>query len=401
LIDWYAAIEGSMTAFDQADADERAQAQAELGRLAGDIEQLAAQLERSTGAEDQQRAAALRHALRYPDDSFLWIVDGHPVVTAWAHTHEDVGRPASSLSAWVRRAPRRTDPTPAAVATAAAQPPAQAAPVTIASAPAHVIEQRRWPWLGLLLWLLLFLLLLAIALKLLPACGVGFPGRAMLEQAGILDRCPGVLAATSDRSALEREALRQDVLESEIDRLRRDLALEQNACRAQAARDPARQRAQDSADSDADGPDGLVPDSVPDLVPDGGFDERVEREGGETGAMTISLLWQGRSDLDLIVRCPTGETIDYNRTSGCGGRLQIDMNSGTNMSDEPIEHVVWPEGVVQPGSYDVEVKLYERREQDGPIPFRVRVTIGDQQQEFEGSVANQGDLTPVTTVQVP
>jgi hypothetical protein len=43
------------------------------------------------------------------------------------------------------------------------------------------------------------------------------------------------------------------------------------------------------------------------------------------------------TDLDLLVRCPTGEVIDYNRTNGCGGRLQIDMNSGANvMSDTPI-----------------------------------------------------------------
>ena len=394
LIDWYAAIEGSATPFEQAGAAERERAQAELGRLAADIEQLADRLEQSAGAEDQQRAAALRHALRYPDDSFLWIVDGHPVVTAWAHVHEDVGRPGSSLSAWVRRAPPRPGVTPAAAAVSAAAPQA-ALTTTVASVPAPVmIEERRSPWLGLLLWLLLLLLLLAIALKLLPACGVGFPGRAALEQAGILDRCPGLLAATPDQSALGREALRQDALESEIDRLRRDLALRQNECRAQAAIGPDVRR-QDSAEREGDQP-GVTetPDSV--------FDERIEREGGETGAMTISLAWEGPSDLDLVVRCPTGEIIDYNRTAGCGGRLQIDMNSGTNvMSDTPIEHVVWPEGEVQPGDYDVGVKLYERREQGGPIPFRVRVTIGDQQQEYEGSVAERREVVGVTTVQVP
>jgi hypothetical protein len=405
LIDWYAAIEGGATPFEQASAADRERAQAELGRLAADIEQLADRLEQSTGAEDQQRAAALRHALRYPDDSFLWIVDGHPVVTAWAHTHEDVGRPASTLSAWVKRAPPRSGATPAAAAVTPA--PAQATPpaatTTVASAPAHVIiEERRSPWLGLLLWLLLLLLLLAIALKLLPACGVGFPGRAALEQAGILDRCPGVLAATPDQSALEREALRQDALESEIDRLRRDLALRQNECRAQAALGPDVRR-QDSAEREADQP-GITDESGGEEAPDSDsvFDERIEREGGETGAMTISLAWEGPSDLDLVVRCPTGEIIDYNRTSGCGGRLQIDMNSGRNvMSDTPIEHVVWPEGDVQPGDYDVGVRLYERRDQGGPIPFRVRVTIGDQQQEYEGSVAERREVVGVTTVQVP
>ena len=169
---------------------------------------------------------------------------------------------------------------------------------TVISAPAPLIEERRSPWLGLLLWLLLLLLLLAIALKLLPACGIGFPGRAALEQAGILDRCPDVLAATPDSRALEREALRQDVLESEIDRLRRDLALRQNECRSLAARAEPREGAPDR------GAAVEMPDAADTRGAGRDFDERVAREGGETGAMTISLLWQGQSDLDLLVRCP-------------------------------------------------------------------------------------------------
>lgn len=408
-IDWYAAIEGAAARFERADPASRELARAELGRLVADIEQLADRLERSPAAEDQQRAAALRHALRYPDDSFLWVVDGHPVVTAWAHVHEDVGRPAASLSAWVRRAAPRPGPVPAAVVTPAPVPgpaplPGGAATTTVISAPALLVEERRSPWLGLLLWLLLLLLLLAIALKLLPACGVGFPGRAVLEQAGILDRCLDVLAATPDRRALEHEALRQDVLDSEIDRLRRDLALRQNECRSLAAREPDRAIGEGAPERSGDPGVTEVPDAEtgdPEAQ-DEAFDERVEREGGETGAMTISLLWQGQSDLDLLVRCPTGEVIDYNRTSACGGRLQIDMNSNVNvMSDTPIEHVVWPEGSVEPGGYDVAVKLYARREQGGPIPFQVRVTIGDQEQFFDGSVANDGDVVDVTTVQIP
>lgn len=393
-IDWYAAIEGVATPIEKADPAGREQAQAELGRLVADIERLAEQLERSPAAEDQQRAAALRHALRYPDDSYLWTVGGHPVVTAWAHVHEDARRPAASLSAWVRREPPRAGRAPAAVPAHGLAPAPGAAATTVGSAPVLLVEERRSPWLGLLLWLLLLLLLLAIALKLLPACGVGFPGRAMLEQAGIVDRCPGVLAATADGAALEREALRQDVLESEIDRLRREMALRDNACRSLALREP-----QGELDRDMSG----LPDPVQDAeAQDEEFDERVEREGGETGAMTISLVWQGPSDLDLLVRCPTGEVIDYNRTSACGGKLQIDMNSNANvMSDTPIEHVVWPEGDVEPGAYEVGVKLYARREQAGPIPFQVRVTVGEQEQYFDGSVANDGDVVDVTTVQVP
>jgi hypothetical protein len=390
-IDWYAAFEGEAVPLGRADPDSRARAQAELGRLAADIEQLAERLEHSASAEDKQRAAALRHALRYPDDGYIWIVDGHPVVTAWAHVHEDVDRPGSTLSAWVRRAPSRTRREPAPAVTAAPVPgaaaPAATATLISAPAPPAVVDQKRSPWLGLLLWLLLLVLLVAIALRLLPACGVAFPGRAALEEVGILNRCPGALAA-APRNDLEREALRQDVLESEIDRLRRDLALRQNECRSYAARE-------------GDGTSrGLDPDG--DAPPSREFDERVEREGGETGAMTISLLWQGPSDLDLMVHCPSGELIDYNRPSGCGGRLQIDMNSNVNtMSDAPIEHVVWTEGSVQPGAYQVAVKLYALRDPTGPVPFQVRTMVGEREQIFDGSAAGNGEVVDVTTVQMP
>ena len=387
-IDWYAAVDGEATPFEQADPATREAAQTDLGRLVIDIEQLADRLEHSGAAEDQQRAAALRHALSYPDDSYLWIVDGRPVVTAWAHLHQDVGRPGATLTAWVKSAPKPIPPAPSPVATPTPAPAA----ATVMSAPAAPVEESRSPWLTLLLWLILLLLLLAITLKLLPACGIGFPGRAALEEAGILDRCPDVLAAT-DRSELEREALRQDVLESEIDRLRRDLALQGNECRAQAAREAERQRERDVATDQGDEGETELPGPS--------FDERVEREGGETGAMNISLAWQGQSDLDLVVRCPSGEIIDYQNANACGGRLQIDMNSRPNsMSDSPVEDVVWPEGNAQPGSYEVGVKLYEPR-QPTPIPFVVRVNIGDEQQTYPGTVVNKGDVVRVTTVEIP
>jgi hypothetical protein len=78
------------------------------------------------------------------------------------------------------------------------------------------------------------------------------------------------------------------------------------------------------------------------------------------------------------------------------------MNSNVNtMSDTPIEHVVWSEGGVQPGSYQVAVKLYALRDGTGPIPFQVRTTVGDREQIFDGSVASNGEVVDVTMVQMP
>ena len=71
------------------------------------------------------------------------------------------------------------------------------------------------------------------------------------------------------------------------------------------------------------------------------LDERLEREGGKSGAVQVSLAWDDYNDLDLHLFCPSGERIYFNnKDSECGGELDVDMNVKP-VSDNAVENVVW------------------------------------------------------------
>lgn len=125
---------------------------------------------------------------------------------------------------------------------------------------------------------------------------------------------------------------------------------------------------------------------------DDDFDERLEREGGKTGVMQITLLWNNYNDLDLHVFCPSGERIYFNnRKSKCGGELDVDMNVKPT-SRTPVENVVWMEEPAK-GDYRVCVHHYARhrrwRTRD-PTKFRVRVRYEDDTKELK-SLISKGD----------
>ena len=76
-----------------------------------------------------------------------------------------------------------------------------------------------------------------------------------------------------------------------------------------------------------------------DLDPE--FSSRLQREGGASGELRISLLWNNTNDLDLHVIPPSGEAISFShKKSACGGLLDVDMNVRGN-SETPIENVFW------------------------------------------------------------
>lgn len=122
---------------------------------------------------------------------------------------------------------------------------------------------------------------------------------------------------------------------------------------------------------------------------------RLKREGGRFGDVTVSLLWNDQSDLDLHVTLPSGEEIFYShKKSRCGlAELDIDMNAGGAKSKEPVENVYMGDvekGIEAPlGRYKVEVHNYAYHSDEGlpeprDIPFTVSVRMHGDQMEYSG-----------------
>ena len=120
---------------------------------------------------------------------------------------------------------------------------------------------------------------------------------------------------------------------------------------------------------------------------------RAAREGAKVGDVTITLMWDDRTDLDLHVFCPSGEEISYNNThSACGGYLDVDMNVQGN-STEPVENVFFGDeerGIEAPkGTYRVIVEnfAYHGPTQGHAVPFKVRVRKNGEAADYTGETA--------------
>jgi uncharacterized protein YbjQ (UPF0145 family) len=118
------------------------------------------------------------------------------------------------------------------------------------------------------------------------------------------------------------------------------------------------------------------------------FARRLKREGGASGDVRISLIWNNRNDLDLHVIPPSGEELSFShKRSKCGGRLDIDMNV-TRTSDTPIEKVFWAHGGAPRGPYQVRVKQFSTRHAN-ETDWRVEVVTGADVRHFAGTIVGE------------
>jgi hypothetical protein len=150
----------------------------------------------------------------------------------------------------------------------------------------------------------------------------------------------------------------------------------------------------------------IVEDSPPE---NDDLDKRLEREGGKSGSVQVSLAWDDYNDLDLHLFCPSGERIYFNnRNSECGGELDVDMNVKP-VSKSPVENVVWTSSPPK-GDYKVGVHFYKhhrKRKTKKSCKFRIRVSLYGKIQEYSGiikygkamqmvtgfTIGNQEDIT--------
>ena len=132
------------------------------------------------------------------------------------------------------------------------------------------------------------------------------------------------------------------------------------------------------------------------------FASRLSAAGATTGEITATLLWNSPGDLDLVVRCPSGEQLDYRNPSACGGSLDVDANAArTSLSNRPVENAFWPAGRAAPGNYQIAVRYAPRKDEQNPreTPFQVRLIRGGQESVFKGAI-RPNTVTPVTTFAV-
>lgn len=115
---------------------------------------------------------------------------------------------------------------------------------------------------------------------------------------------------------------------------------------------------------------------------------RLAREGARSGAITISLMWNNRDDLDLHCICPDGSHIYYGNRNACGGMLDVDMNAGGACSDTPVENIFFNDGAPL-GQYRIQVHNFTHRVPGPATPFKVCLQINGNVQEFTGAADNK------------
>ena len=129
------------------------------------------------------------------------------------------------------------------------------------------------------------------------------------------------------------------------------------------------------------------------------IDERLEREGGASGVVQISLAWDDYNDLDLHLFCPSGERIYFNnKRSECGGILDVDMNVRP-LSNTPVENVVWKD-TAPLGVYKVGVHFYKhhrKRKTKRSCTYRLRVITHGRAKEYVGKIKYGQAMQMVTS----
>ena len=130
--------------------------------------------------------------------------------------------------------------------------------------------------------------------------------------------------------------------------------------------------------------------AAPILIMRSELSERLERAGGQSGDVQISLSWNNRNDLDLSCIDPFGEKIWYDhKLSQSGGKLDVDSNSDFHrLTSQAVENIRWPYGSAPKGKYRVYVDHFRNNGDPDPTPFKIFVSEKGRQHEVHGSLVH-------------
>lgn len=180
-MDWYVDRPGEVKPLAALPADERASVEQKLNEM------LSAVQARKASFSNPARAELLNYAVKYPNDSFVYALDGCPVLTCWGFEPTNVRLAQSEMidrSGQTENKPKApVEPivVPVGRAAPAPAPQPQPAPVPVPPPADPALQSQRpsrtfsWGWLKWLLGVLLGLLLLMLLLSLLRGCSFSAP----------------------------------------------------------------------------------------------------------------------------------------------------------------------------------------------------------------------------------
>lgn len=301
-IDWYTPVYGSLRKLEDLPQEQQDAVIEKLGSMAKDIQDYAEELMRSPDQMKVTRGNILRLALRYPDNSYIYVCGDQPVFVCWGFGPGTPGvEPKDLTRIWTARpAPARQEP--------------EAVPENTQAPTAADPGVRRSgcivPSFGCFLWLLPFTLaLLLLGLLFTPFGGLpAIAGMSLFESRWLkFLELPG-----------SRQAEIAD-LRAEVDKLREQLGKHVELCVAEAPQ---------AAPSE---PQAVRPEQTGEqlVIPEKGEDTRFLQ--GEwlckTGLMNV----QTREPVEVLFSYDSsgcGKATVVDKTDRCTGNATAEMHGG-------------------------------------------------------------------------
>ena len=109
------------------------------------------------------------------------------------------------------------------------------------------------------------------------------------------------------------------------------------------------------------------------------INDRLPNIQGSIGKkLNFSLIWNNYDDLDLHVKTPSGQFINYKRKQASGGHLDADKNVTTKILN-PIENIRWDNNPPK-GKYEVYANLYKKDTRNSYQTTNFKITVHKDQQ---------------------